>query len=195
MGYYASGYGSVIIRTDYDTPTLHKRYKRKTLDFYDGRKRIEADTLLKLILDHDEGFEDIQISNETDGSATLDLSASEKYHGELVTETLDRLAPITIEGEIRFNGEDDCQWCFHFEGGKFLEYNGDTFFECDNPYCPKKDCIFSDGERCRASLIKSSYDKSRTVEQDHVVSCSNYVRSVRAKPWAKRKRKTSPVVA
>ena len=29
MGYYASGYGMITIRTDYDTPTLQKLYNRK----------------------------------------------------------------------------------------------------------------------------------------------------------------------
>ena len=46
MGYYASGYGSITVRTDYDTPTLHKRYKRKTIDFCNSRKKIEANTLI-----------------------------------------------------------------------------------------------------------------------------------------------------
>ena len=32
MGYYASGYGTITIRTDYDTPTLQKLYNSKTLD-------------------------------------------------------------------------------------------------------------------------------------------------------------------
>ena len=27
MGYYASGYGTITIRTDYDTPTLQKLYR------------------------------------------------------------------------------------------------------------------------------------------------------------------------
>ena len=36
MGYYASGYGTITIRADYDTPTLQKLYKSKTLDFRDG---------------------------------------------------------------------------------------------------------------------------------------------------------------
>ena len=186
MGYYASGYGSIKIRTDYDTPALHRLYKRKTIDFYDGRRRITADTLLDLILDHDQGFEDIQISNESDGTAVLDLSASEKYHGELVTETLERLAPITLEGEIRFTGEDDCQWCFHYEKGKFLEYDGFTVFDCDHPYCLKKDCVFSDGERCRAATVKSEYGKCRTIDLDHVAACSCYIPSVPGKPWERR---------
>ena len=188
MGYYASGFGSITIRTDFNTSTLHKRYKRKTIDFYDGRKEIKANTLLDLILNHDQGFENIQICKESGGTAVLDLSASEKYHDDLVTETLDHLAPITIEGEIRFSGEDDCQWCFHYESGKFLEYDDITLFDCDHPYCPKKDCIFSDGERCRAALVKSEYARCRTVEQDHVVACSCYTPSILGKSWAKRRR-------
>ena len=188
MGYYASGYGSIKIRTDYDTPALHRLYKRKTIDFYDGRRRITADTLLDLILDHDQGFEDIQISNESDGTAVLDLSASEKYHGELVTETLERLAPITLEGEIRFTGEDDCQWCFHYEKGKYLEYDGFTVFDCDHPYCPKKDCLFSDGERCRAALVKDEYARHQTVEYDRVAACAKYISAVPGRSWTKRRR-------
>ena len=186
MGYYASGYGSITVRTDYDTPTLHKRYKRKTIDFCNSRQKIEANTLLDLILDHDQGFEDIQISKESEGTAVLDLSASEKYHGDLVMETLDRLAPITIEGEIRFSGEDDCQWCFHYEKGKFLEYDGFTVFDCDHPYCLKKDCVFSDGERCRAATVKSEYGTCRTIDLDHVAACSCYIPSVPGKSWEKR---------
>ena len=67
-----------------------------------------------------------------------------------------------------FTGEDDCHWCFHFEDGKFLEYSGNTFFEYDIPCCPKKDCIFSDGERCRASLINSLYNKAVPWERSHL---------------------------
>ena len=53
MGYYASGYGTITIRADYDTPTLQKLYKSKTLDFRDGSKELQAETFLDLILDHD----------------------------------------------------------------------------------------------------------------------------------------------
>lgn len=69
-----------------------------------------------------------------------------------------------------FTGEDDCHWCFHFEDGKFLEYSGNTFFEYDIPCCPKKDCIFSDGERCRASLINSLYNKAVPWERSHLAA-------------------------
>ena len=46
MGYYASGYGTITIRTDYDTPTLQKLYNSKTLDFRDGSKELQAETFL-----------------------------------------------------------------------------------------------------------------------------------------------------
>ena len=49
MGYYASGYGTITIRTDYDTPTLQKLYNSKTLDFRDGSKELQAETFLDLI--------------------------------------------------------------------------------------------------------------------------------------------------
>ena len=46
MGYYASGYGTITIRTDYDTPTLQKLYNSKTLDFRDGSKELQAEPFL-----------------------------------------------------------------------------------------------------------------------------------------------------
>ena len=88
MGYYASGYGTITIRTDYDTPTLQKLYKSKTLDFRDDSKELQAETFLDLILDHDEAFEAVSYSEERKNTMDLTFCASENYHGKLVEETL-----------------------------------------------------------------------------------------------------------
>ena len=120
MGYYASGYGTITIRTDYDTPTLQKLYNSKTLDFRDGSKELQAETFLDLILDHDEAFEAVSYSEEHETTMDLTFCASENYHGKLVEETLAFFAPVTVKGDIEFVGEDDCRWCFHYEDGKFV---------------------------------------------------------------------------
>ena len=100
MGYYASGYGMITIRTDYDTPTLQKLYNSKTLDFRDGLKELQAETFLDLILDHDEAFEAVSYSEEHETTMDLTFCASENYHGKLVEETLAFLAPVTVKGDI-----------------------------------------------------------------------------------------------
>ena len=142
MGYYASGYGMITIRTDYDTPTLQKLYNSKTLDFRDGSKELQADE-----------------------------------------ETLAFLAPVTVKGDIEFVGEDDCRWCFHYEDGKFVVYDGRTIYDCDHPRCPRSDCVFSDGERCRSTLVKSRYASEQAVVHDHVVACTGYIPFKAVQRW------------
>ena len=183
MGYYASGYGTITIRTDYDTPTLQKLYNSKTLVFRDGSKELQAETYLDLILDHDEAFEAVAYSEEHETTMDLTFCASENYHGELVEETLAFLAPVTVEGDIEFVGKDDCKWCFHYEDGKFGVYDGRTIYDCDHPRCPRADCVFSDGERCRSTLVKSHYASEQAVVHDRVVACTGYIPFKAVQRW------------
>ena len=168
MGYYASGYGTITIRTDYDTPTLQKLYNSKTLDFRDGSKELQAETFLDLILDHDEAFEAVSYSEEHESTMDLTFCASENYHGKLVEETLAFLAPVTVEGDIEFVGEDDCSR---------------TIYDCDHPRCPRSDCVFSDGERCRSTLVKSRYASEQAVVHDRVVACTGYIPFKAVQRW------------
>ena len=183
MGYYASGYGTITIHTDYDTPTLQKLYNSKTLDFRDGSKELQAETFLDLILDHDEAFEAVSYSEERKTTMDLTFCASENYHGKLVEETLAFFAPVTVEGNIEFVGEDDCRWCFHYEDGKFVVYDGRTIYDCDHPRCPRSDCVFSDGERCRSTLVKYRYASEQAVVHDRIVACTGFIPLKAPQSW------------
>ena len=113
----------------------------------------------------------------------LTFCASENYHGKLVEETLAFFAPVTVEGDIEFVGEDDCRWCFHYEDGKFVVYDGRTIYDCDHPRCPRSDCVFSDGERCRSTLVKSRYASEQAVVHDRIVACTGYIPLKAPQSW------------
>ena len=55
----------------------------------------------------------------------------ESYKEEDVEELCKAIAPYVNGGSIKFRGEDDSQWRFHYVRGKFVEERGVVVFEND----------------------------------------------------------------
>ena len=86
--------------------------------------RLHEENLLDLILGHDQAFESIFIDEETDDTFTLFFDPCEKYDEGLALQTMNLIAPIAIEGQINYEGEDGRMWCLHLDKDGFHRYKG-----------------------------------------------------------------------
>lgn len=138
MGYYAKGWGTVTIKNDLTAEDFLKLYEagRKAGSIMLGGQDFfvtNTADFLTAMEQVNEAFDEICVERESEDGKTLlvSLSHDEKYTEELVYETLNLIAPITVDGQIDFVGEDDSMWTFKFENGGFSEYSGQVVYACD----------------------------------------------------------------
>jgi len=58
----------------------------------------------------------------------LDISGYSKFYGDDIEKFLASIAADTIEGELRYIGEDSTYWKYTFVDGEWKEYDGDIVY-------------------------------------------------------------------
>ena len=181
------GQGTVTICKKLTTKELRAAYGRDMIDFGDDVVAIEEENLLDLIIDHDQAFESIFVDGETEDALTLFFDPCEKYNEALALQTLNLLAPIAIEGQINYEGEDGRMWCLHLDKDGFHRYKGQVSFACDYPVCNQDMCAFNVDGRCKLSCLRKELSIGFAVEKGRVVSCDAYIHVNSALGFARKK--------
>ena len=181
------GQGTVTIRKNLTTKELRAAYGSDVLEFGDDAFFIEEENLLDIILDHDQAFESIFADGETDDAFTLFFDPCEKYDEALALQTLDLLAPIAIDGQINYEGEDGRMWCLHLDKDGFHRYEGQASFACDYPVCNQDMCAFNVDGRCKLSCLRKELSIGYTVENGRVTSCEAYIHVKSALGFTRKK--------
>ena len=151
MGYYATGSGTVVMKKMTMKEIRHffdEAYRKYEYGFNpDGNTTAEAvweklfpknpDVIIEDILlavDTDFNLFNSVVDRTADGNVLIDLLHEYKpYHDEDVIEELSFIAPFAKEGEMYFNGDDDCSWRFVLKNGKCVEENGEVVYQNDDP--------------------------------------------------------------
>lgn len=104
MGYYASGEGHVVAKAENDVQEIKSILEEyDLLDSY--RSPFDSPVEIGIVFEYS------------------------KYYDEDIYEVLELIAGKVKEGEIRFVGDDDCQWKFKFKDGRWEEKNGEVLFD------------------------------------------------------------------
>lgn len=186
MGYYAYASGEIAVKRDLTQDQILKLYENCVVP---GTKLImlrgqeyeihTVDELVEVIAEGDEAFDEFNVDKRHSSPEVLNLVmyAGENYNEDDVKETLEILAPITIEGSVRYSGDgDDTFWAFDFEDGEYVEFCGEVVYECDYPKCSMSGCAFcSETGRCKASAVRTELRDNVTVKNNQVVQCGHYL--------------------
>ena len=100
MGYYASFTGEIV---------LNKRTPGK---------------LFNLIEDTWEDYQEIK----EDGTIVCEIRGYDKYWSDTVEDTLEKIKPYVISGQIDYVGEDYDLWAYIFEDGTWKCTNGKVYY-------------------------------------------------------------------
>lgn len=95
--------------------------------YANGCGTVEVENMPEELFDRLGAVFDIDLyKNDTDTISSFFVSMDGKYYDDEICEALDLIAPYTIKGNIRFCGEDECNWRFFFDSDakKWIEENG-----------------------------------------------------------------------